>query len=134
MGSNGKAGFCNAYEKKLLIQNDSLYTPIGPCEEEHEEAEDNNSREIMASGTFKNECLRHRKRIPHQNSRQQLSRLKVRTEKSAAILGLIVILFIFTHCYRMALKVYEVALPNQNTIEHFKTCFILKRYISILLP
>ena len=133
MGSNGKAGFCHAYEKKLLIQNDYLYTSTGLLEE-HEEAKDNNSREIMASGTSKNECLRHRKRITHQNSQQQLSRLKVRTEKSAAILGLIVILFIFTHCYRMALKVYEVALPNQNTIEHFKTCFILKRYISILLP
>ena len=127
MGSNGNAGFCNAYEKKLLIQNDSIYASIGLCEEKHEEEKDNNSREMMASGTFKNECLRHRKQISHQNSRQQLSRLKVRTEKSAAILGLIVILFIFTHCYRMALKVYEVALPSQNTIEHFKTCFILKR-------
>ena len=128
MGSNSNTGFCNAYGKRLLMQNDSLYTSIGPCEEGHEEVKSNNSREIMVSRTSKNDSSRNRKRIPHQNSRQQLSRLKVRTEKSATILGLIVVLFIFTHCYRMALKVYEVALPSLNTTEHFKTCFILKRY------
>ena len=59
---------------------------------------------------------------------QQLSRLKVRTEKSAITLGLIVVLFIFTHCYRMAMKIYEVALPSLNTTEHFKVCFVLRRY------
>ena len=63
----------------------------------------------------------------------QMSRLKVRTEKSAIILGLIVVLFIFTHCYRIALKIYEVALPNSNTTEHFQVCFALKRYKIIKL-
>lgn len=59
--------------------------------------------------------------------RRQSTKLKIRTEKSALMLGLIVILFIFTHSYRMALKVYEVALPNINTIERFELCFALKR-------
>ena len=57
----------------------------------------------------------------------QMSRLKVRTEKSAIILGLIVVLFIFTHCYRIAMKIYEVALPSSNTTEHFQVCFALRR-------
>jgi hypothetical protein len=60
-------------------------------------------------------------------SPKQSTKLKVRTEKSAVILALIVILFLFTHSYRMALKVYEVALPSTNTIERFKLCFSLKR-------
>ena len=63
----------------------------------------------------------------------QMSRLKVRTEKSAIILGLIVVLFIFTHCYRIAMKIYEVALPSSNTTEHFQVCFALRRYTIIKL-
>ena len=62
------------------------------------------------------------------HKQKQMSRLKVRTEKSAIILGLIVVLFIFTHCYRIALKIYEVALPSSNTTKHFQVCFALKRY------
>jgi hypothetical protein len=60
-------------------------------------------------------------------SPKQSTRLKVRTEKTAVILALIVILFLFTHGYRMALKLYEAALPNTNTIARFKLCFSLKR-------
>ena len=65
------------------------------------------------------------------HKQRQISRLKVRTEKSAIILGLIVVLFIFTHCYRIALKIYEVALPSSNTTEHFQVCFALRRYTVI---
>ena len=97
-----------------------------------------NSDEIKAT----NNCLSQRKpffqrakpngicnNVPSlSNKQQKMSRLKVRTDKSAIILGLIVVLFIFTHCYRIALKIYEVALPNSNTTEHFKVCFALKRY------
>ena len=61
---------------------------------------------------------------------QKMSRLKVRTDRSAITLGLIVVLFIFTHCYRMAMKIYEVALPSLNTTEHFKVCFVLRRYTN----
>ena len=53
--------------------------------------------------------------------------LKVRTEKSAIVFALIVTLFLLTHSYRMALKVYEVALPNSFSVETFKMCFSLKR-------
>ena len=55
------------------------------------------------------------------------TKLKVRTDRSAMVLVTIVILFVLTHSYRIALKVYEVASPNAHTIEKFKICFALKR-------
>ena len=55
------------------------------------------------------------------------TKLKVRTDRSAMVLVSIVILFVLTHSYRIALKVYEVASPNAHTIEKFKICFALKR-------
>ena len=55
------------------------------------------------------------------------TKLKVRTDRSAVVLVSIVILFLITHCYRLALKVYEVASPNAQTMETFKVCFALKR-------
>ena len=58
---------------------------------------------------------------------KQPTKLKVRTEKIAVVFALVVILFLLTHSYRMALKVYEVALPNSFSIERFKMCFFLKR-------
>ena len=58
---------------------------------------------------------------------KQPTKLKVRTEKSAVVFALVVILFLLTHSYRMALKVYEVALPNSFSIDRFKMCFSLKR-------
>ena len=58
---------------------------------------------------------------------KQPMKLKVRTEKSAIVFALIVTLFLLTHSYRMALKVYEVALPNSFSVETFKMCFSLKR-------
>ena len=69
------------------------------------------------------------KRIPCNaiSSTKHSVKLKVRTEKSAMVLALIVILFLITHSYRMALKLYEVALPKINTMERFKICFTLKR-------
>ena len=57
----------------------------------------------------------------------QSTKLKVRTDRSAMVLVSIVILFLLTHSYRIALKVYEVASPNAHTIEKFKICFALKR-------
>ena len=61
---------------------------------------------------------------------KQSSKLKVRTEKSAVVFTLVVILFLLTHSYRMALKIYEVALPNSFSVERFKLCFSLKRYAN----
>ena len=58
---------------------------------------------------------------------KQPMKLKVRSEKSAIVFALIVTLFLLTHSYRMALKVYEVALPNSFSVETFKMCFSLKR-------
>ena len=65
----------------------------------------------------------------HGNNSDVLSstRLKVRTDRSAAVLVSIVILFMITHCYRLALKVYEVASPNRQTMESFQKCYALGR-------
>ena len=56
-----------------------------------------------------------------------LNKFKVRTEASAMMLASIVILFMITHSFRIALKVSELASPNTNTIEKFKICYTLKR-------
>ena len=58
---------------------------------------------------------------------KQPIKLKVRTEKSAIVFALIVTLFLLTHSYRMALKVYEVAMPNAFSVQTFELCFSLKR-------
>ena len=55
------------------------------------------------------------------------TKLKVRTEKSAIVFALMVILFLLTHSYRMALKVYEVLMPNSFSVENVEMCFSLKR-------
>ena len=55
------------------------------------------------------------------------TKLKVRTDKSALILVTIVVLFIITHCYRLALKIYEVASPSAHTMESFEICYSLGR-------
>ena len=54
----------------------------------------------------------------------QSSKLNVRLDRSAMILASIVILFILTHSYRMALKSYEIVSPNAHTIEKFNICCV----------
>ena len=58
---------------------------------------------------------------------KQPMKLKVRSEKSAIVFALIVTLFLLTHSYRMALKVYEVLMPNSFSVENVEMCFSLKR-------
>ena len=68
------------------------------------------------------------KRLLNGTRNKKLStKLKVRTEKSAIVFALIVILFLLTHSYRMALKVYEVLMPNSFSVENVEMCFSLKR-------
>ena len=68
------------------------------------------------------------KRLLNGTRNKKLStKLKVRTEKSAIVFALMVILFLLTHSYRMALKVYEVLMPNSFSVEHVEMCFSLKR-------
>ena len=68
------------------------------------------------------------KRLSNGSRNKKLStKLKVRTEKSAIVFALMVILFLLTHSYRMALKVYEVLMPNSFSVENVEMCFSLKR-------
>ncbi len=46
-----------------------------------------------------------------------------RREKSTVILVAIVVLFIACHSYRLALKVYEFAKPDANTMDSFNYCY-----------
>ena len=74
--------------------------------------------------------------VPHPTSdtnNPPLTKLKVRTETSAMVLASIVLLFVITHGFRIALKVSEIASPNIHKIENFKICFALKRYFTFLI-
>ena len=45
------------------------------------------------------------------------------SEKSSVILLSIVMLFILTHSFRLAIKVFEVIDSQSNTMENFKRCY-----------
>lgn len=62
-----------------------------------------------------------------QSLKQSTNRLEIRTYKSATVLISVVILFLFTHIYRIALKIFEVSTPNTNTMETFMACFAKNR-------
>ena len=66
---------------------------------------------------------------PLRNSQKDSSKITemIPAEKSSLILVAIVLLFILTHSYRLALKVYEVLMPQGNTFENFKRCFSIGR-------
>ena len=96
----------------------------------HNSVRFNNREELHEIAPLIETCPR--RSSANEMSAKQSTKLKVRTEKSAMVLGLIVILFIFTHSYRMALKLYELSSPNAHTIEKFKYCYALKRYYILL--
>ncbi|XP_040576694.1 uncharacterized protein [Lepeophtheirus salmonis] len=51
-----------------------------------------------------------------------------RREKSTMILVAIVLIFMACHSYRLALKVYEAAHPENNTAEHYRHCQKQNKY------
>ena len=89
----------------------------------------NHTEDVQQNNTIeKVESYPLAKRLLNGTRNKKLStKLKVRTEKSAIVFALMVILFLLTHSYRMALKVYEVALPNSFSVETFEMCFSLQR-------
>ena len=132
---DNETSFTNTAGTSDIIQQNTSYDSLrqekeGPCRRRNSDVERGNLKErTMENGAksihgFNNLNSGEKKH-------QQSTKLKVRTEKSAIILGLIVVLFLFTHSYRMIIKIYEVALPNSNTTENFKICFTLKRYFCI---
>ena len=48
-------------------------------------------------------------------------------EKSCYTLLAIVLLFLLTHSFRLALKMYEFLMPNGNTLENYERCYTLGR-------
>ena len=45
-----------------------------------------------------------------------------RREKSIIILVSIVLIFVICHTYRLSLRLYELAHPQNNTLDHFRYC------------
>ena len=43
------------------------------------------------------------------------------------VLLAIVVLFILTHSFRLAFRIYEILLPRGNTADHFEQCYRLGR-------
>ena len=48
-------------------------------------------------------------------------------ENTRLVLAAIVFLFILTHSFRLAFKMYEILLPRGNTADHFEQCYRLGR-------
>ena len=109
------------------IEIDSASSFNSPCEEKRSvdlEEIDVSPENQCAYETRSSQC-RNIIRAP------MSTKLKVRADKSAKVLVSIVILFLMTHCYRLILKAYESSFPNTNTIDSFKICFNLQRYVFL---
>ena len=48
-------------------------------------------------------------------------------ENTCLVLLTIVLLFVLTHSFRLALKIYEILLPGGNTSKHYEQCFSVGR-------
>ena len=114
------------------IETDTLATSISIL---HSPRLSNKQRDVsrVMSEASSSEIVRPSLNNSINESTLQSTKLKVRTDRSAMVLVSIVILFLLTHSYRIALKVYEVASPNAHTIEKFKICFALKRYFQFVI-
>ena len=69
----------------------------------------------------------------HRQSCQNSCRKKITTEKTSFILIAIVVLFLLTHSYRLAIKFYEALMPQSNTAETFDFCFSLGRLVKYIV-
>jgi hypothetical protein len=54
-------------------------------------------------------------------------RLRKSKEMSSYMLLSIVLLFILTHSFRLAFRIYEIVMPNGNTSENFVRCYNIGR-------
>ena len=61
------------------------------------------------------------------SKRNTLATVHESKEKTYYMLLAIVLLFILTHSFRLAVKVYEIVMPNANTHENFEACYIIGR-------
>ena len=67
------------------------------------------------------------------NSRKVYLEKKIQDKKehqkynTRFVLLAIVVLFILTHSFRLAFRIYEILLPRGNTAAHFEQCYRLGR-------
>ena len=67
--------------------------------------------------------------VPIQISRRKDDSIRLRKSKemSSYMLLSIVLLFILTHSFRLAFRIYEIVMPNGNTSENFVRCYNIGR-------
>ena len=84
--------------------------------------------------SYKNKTLEEEETARMINSRKVYLEKKIpdniehpSKENTRLVLLAIVFLFILTHSFRLAFKMYEVLLPRGNTADHFEQCYRLGR-------
>ena len=65
--------------------------------------------------------------IQKMKSKVDLIRLRKSKEASCYMLLSIVLLFILTHSFRLAFKIYEILIPNGITYENYDRCYTMGR-------
>ena len=89
----------------------------------------------------KNKCQAYKnKTLEEEEAARMISSRKVYLEKkildkieppsnenTRIVLLAIVFLFILSHSFRLAFKMYEILLPRGNTADHFEQCYRLGR-------
>ena len=82
---------------------------------------------------YKNKVLEDEEAARMMNSRKVYLEKKIMDKKehkkhnTCFVLLAIVFLFILTHSFRLAFRIYEILLPRGNTAAHFEQCYRLGR-------
>ena len=128
-------------KKKQSEQTTFLDTSLGTVLSEEGENDKNRSQLKVQNGTSCNMSYPERQSIPIMKNKcvstppQKCLHAKrninwqTHAEKSSLILVSIVLLFITTHSYRIALKMYDVLMPQRNTMENCQRCISVGRLV-----
>ena len=90
-------------------------------------AETRKDKQFQNKGTIKHYFEERRKSTIAAFQRRASTSVRESREKSCAILVPIVSLFIITHSFRLAFKVYEALMPNTSTSDNYDRCFMIGR-------
>jgi hypothetical protein len=116
-------------EKGLLDDSQNQLDHIGavPNTEDLPSSTTTPTQRLVDPDDLKSPILQASKQSPDHNA--GTFHFRKRREKSTVILVAIVFLFMVCHSYRLALKIYEFAKPNANTMDSFNFCYSRGRYI-----
>jgi hypothetical protein len=125
-GAPIKRTVSNGYDPKAITTNPCQgeeYIDTKPCDDQELKPmmSSKNSLEDKFIQEKKEEMIRSRK-MKHDSIRLRKSK-----EMSCYMLLSIVLLFILTHSFRLAFKIYEILMPNGITSENYERCFTVGR-------